>query len=324
MHRFSLIRECNADSFLAASAAIAADDKNRHEATNDTAKKGKRGSVFGSIFGKKSPTAEKSESEAGPSVPAKDNGDLPPVSATAPKIEEPAATQPIDAAAVTAPVDTVQTPRAEEPKKELGTTETGTSPTHKKEKSGLMGTIMSKLEGKKDQKPEQKAEQKEEKAPINTTKDPVAASSETPAKTSGSAVAANSETDARPSPREGRRSSLFGSLGTTKRKNNATSDTEAANVDTKREKSPVATKIGGLFRRPSKAVKPTASDAPATETAPAPIAKDEPSMTTSDALTNGTSRTETPAMAKGEQSTEAPSSTVHGSVTQAPEIQASA
>jgi hypothetical protein len=78
-------------------------------------------------------------------------------------------------------------------------------------------------------------------------------------------------------------------LGTKKEK----SDTEATEGETK--KSPLPQKLGGLFRRPSKAVKseetqtepnPTATEtapiAEGTEGAAAPLAKDEP------ALTNGT------------------------------------
>jgi hypothetical protein len=76
---------------------------------NQEKKTGKRGSIFGiSIFGGKkdatSPSAEKSENDVAPLVPAKDN-EVAPVSETAPKIEEPIQSNPIDTAAVTAPVD---------------------------------------------------------------------------------------------------------------------------------------------------------------------------------------------------------------------------
>lgn len=97
--------------------------------------------------------------------------------------------------------------------------------------------------------------------------------------------------------KERRRTSIFNSLSNKKDKKSGepTSETEATEGETK--KSPLPQKLGGLFRRPSKAVKSeetqTEPDHTTTETAPiaeategaaaASPAKDGP------ALTNGTS-----------------------------------
>jgi hypothetical protein len=105
--------------YIAPAAVVASHEKKTDETKpvlsttkstdNHEKKGGKRGSIFGNLFGGKkdvtSPTTEKTETETAPIVPAKDN-DAVPVSETAPKIEEPVQSKPIDAAAVTAPVDT--------------------------------------------------------------------------------------------------------------------------------------------------------------------------------------------------------------------------
>ena len=237
-------------------AAVAEKKHEDKEVVTPTEKKAKRGSVFGSMFSKKnvtSPDAEKTEAEAGPAVPTKDS-DIPPVSETAPKIEKPVDQAPLDTAAVVAPVDTVQTPAAvEEPtSKDKPTTPTeGTSAHKQKEGGGFLGFIKkteSKLAGKK----EAKAETKEDKAAEEVAKDPVAAAAvepntETPAATNGEERPVNPQ----------RRSSLMERFGVQKKKATNTSESDAAPVEAKREKSPLPSKVAGLFRKPSKAVKPT-------------------------------------------------------------------
>lgn len=271
-------------------------------------KKSKRSSIFGSFFPKKdvtSPSAEKSEKEAAPAVPEKDK-EVPPVSDTAPKLDEPATTKPIDTAAVTAPVDAENKEPKEVKENKETPNETGTSPSSK---GGLMGFIKkqeAKLESKKDVKKEEKAE--ESAAPV--TSEPPAATE--PAKDIPA-------TESTPGVKEKRRTSLFGNLGTTKRKekSEATSDAEGTDGE---KKSSAANKLGGLFRKPSKAVKseekkPTPSNSETkpiaegteTETKPEPLAKDEPS-------TNGP--TETKPETIGDVVPEA--------VTTAPEVKASA
>ncbi len=315
---------------------IAADekkhDKEETDTTTPTEKKSKRASIFGGLFGKKDVTSPTSEKDVGPSVPAKDT-DVLPVSETAPKIEEPIDQKPLDTAAVTAPVDTVQTPpAAEETSKETTAAETATTPT-KEKKGGFLGFIKkteAKLEGKKEQKKEEKAEKKEETAADSISKDPVAAAAvDTPATTTETAeptAAAIPATDeVKPTttekPTEKRRSSLFGSLGTLKRRNNTESaEGETAPAEGKREKSPLPQKIGGLFRKPSRAVKSEEKKdavAPATESTATP---------TETALTNGTTTGEGHESAiVGDIVPDNLHSTFHDAVTTAPqEVQASA
>ena len=104
-----------------------------------------------------------------------------------------------------------------------------------------------------------KSEAKEEKAADEVSKDPVAAAAiepttETPA-----------TTEERPVNPQ-RRSSLLERFGTQRKRANKTSDTEDAPAEPKqREKSPLPQKVAGLFRKPSKAVKPT-EEKPAAET----------------------------------------------------------
>ncbi|KIW38033.1 uncharacterized protein PV06_10009 [Exophiala oligosperma] len=264
-----------AAAVAAVPAVAASTDKKeeKEEAAAPTEKKNKRGSVFGTLFKKNvtSPTTEKTEKEATGST------DVPPVSETAPKLEEPIENKPIDTAAVTAPVDTVETPSAEEATKEPAAA-TGESAAPKTEKKGgLMSFIKkteAKLEGKKEHKEEAKEESKEDKAAEAIAKDPVAAASAEPT-TETAATEPATETPAakeeRPARDNKRRTSLFFNK---KRDTTATSDAEEGAEEPKREKSPTPAKfIGNLVRRASKAVK---SEGPKEkEKAPEPAATAE-------------------------------------------------
>jgi hypothetical protein len=313
-------------------AAIVAEDKkdDKHESettTPTTEKKSKRASIFGSLFSKKdatSPTSEKAEKEAGPSVPAKD-AEVLPVSETAPKIEEPIANKPIDTAEVTAPIDTAQTPAAvDEAAKETAPAETATTPTKKKE-GGIRGFIKEAvgLEGKKK---EETAEKKEEKAVENVSKDPVAAAATTESPASVEEAAAPATEEAKPADK--RRSSLFGNLGGTIKKrtqNTESTDAEATEAGTKREKSPLPQRIGSLFRRPSKGVKseePKEATAASTDSTPATqtasVSKDETTVTK-----DSSADAPSPAIV-GDVVPEALHSTFHGAATTTPEVKASA
>lgn len=259
-----------------------------------------------------SPTTEKSEKEIAPVVPAKDS-EVPPVSETAPKIEEPIDTKPIDAAAVTAPADAVETPAAvEEPVKETpavaaATSETATSPKTEK-KGGFMGFIKkaeSKLEGKKE---EPKKEEIKEEAKTEEATEPAAVVEPTTEATATETTPAVKEE--RPA-REKRRISLFGG-----KKDKVEGDETVAE---KREKSPLPGKLGGLFRRPSKAIK---SDAPkeTTETA----ATTETPAATETTETTATDAVPETAEAKIESVPEEPIIAPEHAITTAPEVKATA
>lgn len=230
--------------------------------------------MFGSLFSKKnvtSPTTEKTEAEA---VTAKD-AEVPPVSETAPKIDEPIDTKPLDAAAVTAPALTTGDATTEEATKEPATTPAGetTATTPKAEKkSNFLSGFIKKVEGKKD-------EGKEDK-PVETAATNAAAPTTT--ETTGTVTETPATKDERP--QEKRRTSLFGGLGTLKKKDKKEETTEPSEevngTETKREKSPLPGKLGGLFRRPSKAAK---SDSPKETTATEPTTETTPAAETTPA-----------------------------------------
>jgi ribonuclease E len=226
-------------------------------------------------------------------VPAKDSETLP-VSETAPQIEEPVENKPLDTAAVDAPADTVAAPASEEPAKESASaTETATTP-KTEEKGGFLGFI-KKQEAKFVGKKEHKEEKKEEQAAETTAKDPVVtdASTETPV----AAESTPTTTEERPA-REKRRPSLFSGLGTLKKKTAPETGSQEATSVEKREKSPLPAKLTGLFRRPSKASKPTEETAPATEGAEAakPEAKTDAESAEPVAVTETTESTVAPVL----------------------------
>jgi hypothetical protein len=109
-------------------------------------KGGKRSSIFGTFFGGRkdvtSPTGEKTENGVAPVVPAKDT-EVAPVAETAPKIDEPVQSKPIDTAAVTAPVDTALAAHDLPANSVHAQTTTGStttkSPTTPSHKGGVMG-----------------------------------------------------------------------------------------------------------------------------------------------------------------------------------------
>ncbi|KAL2410526.1 hypothetical protein ABEF95_002200 [Exophiala dermatitidis] len=278
-----------------ATAGTADKKENQEEATATTDRKAKRGSVFGNLFKHRvtSPTTEKTEKEATTA------SDVPPVSETAPKLDEPIDTKPINTADVTAPVDaeTSAAPAVEEPAKDAtpAATETATTPKTEK-KGGFMGFIKkteAKLEGKKEHKEEHKEETKEDKAAEAIAQDPVAAAS-TDAAPESAVVDAPTETkEERPARDNKRRTSLFFNKKRTENNEN----TEEATNDHKREKSPIPGKLfGNLVRRASKAVKSEEpKDKPASATADAEPAAE--TATTETSAHQATTISETPAPA---------------------------
>jgi hypothetical protein len=146
-----------------------------------------------------------------------------------------------------------------------------------------------------------------------TTEEPVTSPATTETPGTAESPAADT-TEARPHMKEKRRTSLFNSLGVKKDKKSseATSETEGTEHETK--KSPLPQKIGGLFRRPSKATKSeeTQTETTPTATESAPIAKTaegEVAHTKSEpTLTNGTSEApkETPGGATDEATAPTP------------------
>jgi len=299
------------------------------EVTSPTEKKNKRASVFGGFFGKNkvtSPSSERSEKEVVPIVPVKD--ETPAVSETAPKLDEPIATKPLDTAAVTAPVDgtepaagPVAATTAEEPRSaELASPRETTLSPRSEKKSFLSGFMkkQDKREGAREE-PMTNEEVAKEAVPVNAASESAVAepATETP-------INEAEAREGRPAP-EKRRTSIFGSLGTLKRKSDKSPGPSSVAADetkttvTKREKSPMPSKLGGLFGKPSRAQNTTEgskTDAPATiaqpeaaTEAPTTIGETETPAETDVAKLHGETET------VGDQVT----STFHDAVTNKPE-----
>lgn len=287
-----------ANVYVVPAAAVAAtetkvekkDEKPIENGVSAHDKKNKRNSVFGGLFAKlHSPTTEKTESEVGPVMPAKNHADTSVIPAAASKVAEVPTTKPVEQTAVPAPVAAETTaptavsttaapastlapaatsaPAAAVAATALPTTHTNTSTsepvvTPRTEKKHFLAGLMKKSEKKEEPvaatepvKDTTVAEHVPETTTTNTESTP--------------AVTTEAAKDERTA-REKRRTSFFGSLGTLKRKGekspapeHATTTTtpvaattgEVVSPETKREKSPMPSKLGGLFRKPSKAVK---------------------------------------------------------------------
>lgn len=312
--------------------------------TSPTEKKNKRASVFGGFFGGKnkvaSPSVEKTEKDVVPEAPVQEEAPVvSTVSETAPRLEEPIDHKPIDTAAVTAPVDAVDSTAAPASAAETKPVEpvaaTDSTLTPRTEKKSFFAGLKKKQEKKEEVKEEKTNEEAvKEVAPVavpETTTEPAPVVAEPAVETPVKDVETAKEE--RPA-REKRRTSLFGSLGTLKRKTDkspepssaAAISEDAKSPEIKREKSPLPSKLGGLFRKPSRSAKDTLNVAEdgKTETTPA-----------TDATKTGetplvTSEHETPANATVIEHTGdskimgdvIPSdlhSTVHDAVTKAPE-----
>ncbi|KAK2742703.1 hypothetical protein FQN57_005158 [Myotisia sp. PD_48] len=224
------------------------------------APKSKRSSIFGSFFQKvTSPTQEKTEKEATATKPAETAA----VSSTAPQLGDPvdaSTSAPIKPESVTSPAATTEQPK-EQPKE---TEETSTSPSTK-----ILNFIKKEIkhEDKKEVKPE--PEKKVE---------------ETATKTEEAAPAAAAEPAPAVPSKEKRRTSLFGSLTTSKKEK-----TEGENADGEKSKSPIsASKFTGIFRKPSKAVKKDKEAAPAaTESEPIAEGTEKPTEAPATDAANG-------------------------------------
>ncbi|KAI9881035.1 MAG: hypothetical protein M1830_008917 [Pleopsidium flavum] len=255
-------------------------------------KPSKRNSLFGSLFNKVStPSQEKSERDVGPTVPVKDT-ETNPVSAVAPQLADPvdtSAPKPVTSTGETAPVTT-------------GTSTTRQPLTSSSPPKGGIFAFMKQKEAKHEDKKDIKADEKLERSgeePVAVTGTPTAPGSgalpmttaasgtlETPAQgTTSTATATTPE-----AVKDKRRTSFFGTLsGKKERVPDVGSEGEVIDGETK-QKSTSSSKLGGLFRRPSRAVKgekevsknQTTNPATVNESteAPAPISKETPTTMT--------------------------------------------
>ncbi|KKK27230.1 hypothetical protein ARAM_006959 [Aspergillus rambellii] len=212
----------------------------------------KRASIFGSLLGKKEETEEKK---------AEEEEDI--------KAEEakPAET----AAAEPAAEDEAAPAPAEEPKEETE----HAAPASKSKRASLFGNFFQKVTSPSHEKSEKEAGAATETAPVASTApqldNPVEETAKPSEPESATAAAAEDEAAtaeppaAETSTKDKRRTSFFSGFG----KKKGDSDTEGAEGDAKTKSN----KLGGIFRKPSKAVKPEAKE-PASEAE----AKSEPAI----------------------------------------------
>ncbi|WEW55754.1 hypothetical protein PRK78_001187 [Emydomyces testavorans] len=188
----------------------------------------KRSSMFGSFFQK---VANQGHGKAEKDSAAKPAETTTTVSSTAPQLGDPVnptASEPIQPETVTQPEATTEPPKEakEEPAISPSSIKGGFLNFMKKEKH----------EDKKEPKPEEKSDKKPEETPAT----------EEPAATAEQATGATLK--------EKRRTSFFGNFGAKKEKKAEPAEGEHAEGEQAKARSPSIPRLGGLFRKPSKAV----------------------------------------------------------------------
>ncbi|KAJ9648013.1 hypothetical protein H2199_001790 [Coniosporium tulheliwenetii] len=205
------------------------------KSTTTAPKPTKRGSVFGTLFEKvRSPVHEKKESEVAPTVPPKDT-------------ETP----------VTAPITETNEPLTSAAPTETTTTSAAATTPHK-ERENFFGKFLGKREAKSPAAEVPPAIPTTEKA----TETPAAAPIVSPAveeratDVPANGAATNVHSTATPESKDKRRTSFFGNLtGSVKKDKKPDNHAEGESpVETEHKQSGVS-KLGGLFRNPSKAMK---------------------------------------------------------------------
>ncbi|KAJ5892560.1 hypothetical protein N7504_009251 [Penicillium tannophilum] len=280
------------------------------EAAKSRSQSRKRGSIFGAILGKKETEEKKAEEpkeetaeETKAAEPAAEAATEAPAETIVEPAAEPAATDaPVEAEAVVAPAPVEATEKVKEEKKA--------------KRASIFGNFFNKVTS-----PSQEKSEKEATAPVEET--PVASSApqldnpveEAAAPIEAEAVIAPAEAEAAKettaetpieTPKDKRRSSFFGFK---KEKKADTSDNEATTDGEKEAKK--ANKLGGLFRKPSKAVKLDKEGVAAAETEVKPEqteASTEVATETAAPVEEATKATET-ATAEEPKNVEVPTST---------------
>ncbi|KAJ5476411.1 hypothetical protein N7475_002140 [Penicillium sp. IBT 31633x] len=260
----------------------------------------KRSSIFGSLLGKKDAEEKKEETPAAEETKAAEPAAETAVEAAAPVVvAEPAAettAAPVEVAEPVAetPAEATETAK-EEPKEEPKEEK---KEEKKSKRASIFGNFFQKVASPSHEKSEKEATAPAaEETPVASTapqlENPVEEAAVKPIEPeSVTAPAATEETPAAETPaaetvstpKEKRRTSFFGNLGMKKEKKTDSSDNEVTDGEAKETKAK-SNKLGGLFRKPSKAVKldkeevaagETDVKADATEEAPAVPAKETP------------------------------------------------
>ncbi|GIK03123.1 hypothetical protein Aspvir_007192 [Aspergillus viridinutans] len=223
----------------------------------------KRASIFGSFLGKKEETEEKKEEKTEDAKPAE------------------AAAEPVaEASAAEAPEAPVAAAPAEEKKEETEAKKEekkAESPAPKSKRTSLFGNFFQKVTSPSHEKSEKEAAAPAEPSAVSSTapqlENPVeeaavkpiepetvtSAAAATATESPKETAAAQSPTAETPAGKDKRRTSFFGNFG----KKKGDSDNEGTDGESKAK----GNKLGGLFRKPSKAVKLDNKEATATKEA---------------------------------------------------------
>ncbi|KAJ5107917.1 hypothetical protein N7456_004592 [Penicillium angulare] len=257
-----------------------AKEEKAKETTKSRSQSRKRASIFGSILGKKD-AEEKKPEETKEEAKAETTEEATPAEPTAETVAEPAVV-----AAETPAAETTETPAAEaaaapaeateEEKKEEKTEEKKEE--KKSKRASIFGNFFQKVASPSQEKSEKEATAPAEETPVASSApqldNPVEEAAVKPIEPETVTAAAEGETaketpvespaaETASTPKDKRRTSFFGAFGK-KEKKADTSDNEATTDGEKEAKK--GNKLGGLFRKPSKAVKLDKEEVAATET----------------------------------------------------------
>ncbi|KAJ5942355.1 hypothetical protein N7516_002523 [Penicillium verrucosum] len=259
------------------------EEKKEKAAAKSRSQSRKRTSIFGSLLGKKDAEEKKEETPAAGETKAAEPAAEPSVEAPAPVVAESteaAAPAPVEVAEPTTETPAETTEAAKEEAKDEKKAE------KKAKRASIFGNFFQKVAS-----PSQEKSEKEATAPA-TEETPVASTAPQLENPVEEATAKPTEAEAAvSSPKEKRRTSFFGNLGMKKEKK-ADSDNEVTDGEAKETK---AKKLGGLFRKPSKAVKLDKEEVAAAETeAKADAAEEAPAVPAKETATENAPVVEAP------------------------------
>ncbi|KAJ5972225.1 uncharacterized protein N7479_002143 [Penicillium vulpinum] len=234
----------------------------------------KRTSIFGSLLGKKDAEEKKEETPAAEETKAAEPAAEPSVEAPAPVVAEitETAAAPTEVAEATAETPAEVTEAAKEEVKDEKKAE------KKAKRASIFGNFFQKVASPSQEKSEKEATAPAvEETPVASTAPqlenpveeaaakPIEAEAVTAPAEAVETPAAETPAEAVSTPKEKRRTSFFGNLGMKKEKKAESSDNEVTDGEGKETKAK-SNKLGGLFRKPSKAVKLDKEEVAATET----------------------------------------------------------
>ncbi|KGO78520.1 hypothetical protein PITC_067870 [Penicillium italicum] len=272
------------------------EEKKEEKASKSRSQSRKRTSIFGSLLGKKEAEEKKEETPAAEETKAVE----PTAEASAEPVAESVAPAVAETTEAAAPVEVVE-PTVEAPAETTEAAKEEVKDEKKAEKkakrASIFGNFFQKVASPSHEKSEKEAiaPAAEETSVASTAPQlespveeaaakPIEAEAVTaPAEAVETPAAETLAAEAVPSPKEKRRTSFFGNLGIKKEKKADSSDNEVTDGEAKETKSK---KLGGIFRKPSKAVKLDKEEVAAAETeAKAEAAEEAPAVPVKETIT---------------------------------------